>query len=88
MIKTRLENYVEIQDLAHSLPRRSRSEPQGHALSIVLSLDYTQIPRESKDDQEWYYRALVEVFTSRVGENEAAASLFQRFALEVKILFG
>jgi (p)ppGpp synthase/HD superfamily hydrolase len=41
-----------------------------------------------KDDQEWYYRALAEVFNSRAGEDETAARLFQRFALEVKILFG
>lgn len=41
-----------------------------------------------KDDQEWYYRSLVGVFNSRAGENETAAKLFQRFALEVKILFG
>jgi (p)ppGpp synthase/HD superfamily hydrolase len=41
-----------------------------------------------KDDQEWYYRALVEIFTSRAGESETASSLFKRFDLEVKILFG
>jgi len=41
-----------------------------------------------KDDQEWYYRSLVEVFNSRAGENETASELFKRFALKVKILFG
>ena len=41
-----------------------------------------------KDDQEWYYRSLVEVFNSRTDDNETAKSLFRRFALEVKILFG
>ena len=41
-----------------------------------------------KDDQKWYYRSLVEVFNSRAGDNQAAKSLFRRFALEVKILFG
>ena len=44
--------------------------------------------RRPKDDQEWYYRSLAEVFNSRAGENETATSLFRRFALEMKILFG
>ncbi len=44
--------------------------------------------RRPKDDQEWYYRSLVEVFHARAGEDEKAASLIRRFALEVKILFG
>jgi len=41
-----------------------------------------------KDDQEWYYRSLAGVLNSREGDNEVASSLFRRFALEVKILFG
>ncbi|HOD34322.1 MAG TPA: HD domain-containing protein [Syntrophales bacterium] len=44
--------------------------------------------RRPKDDQEWYYRSLAEIFNSRAGESEAATSLFRRYALEVKILFG